>query len=109
MILVGRYDSPYVRRVGISLHLLAMSFRRSHHCTPMQAERLGRSCDRPCDGPLRAAENLDFVLGGDIWVSTRESTLDPWSIPVNLGRTVNYPGYITGAPALSSDGTTLYC
>jgi hypothetical protein len=75
----------------------------------MQAERLGRSCDRPCDGPLRAAENLDFVLGGDIWVSTRESTLDPWSIPVNLGRTVNYPGYITGAPALSSDGTTLYC
>ena len=26
MILVGRYDSPYVRRVGISLHLLAMSF-----------------------------------------------------------------------------------
>jgi glutathione S-transferase len=26
VILVGRYDSPYVRRVGISLHLLAMSF-----------------------------------------------------------------------------------
>src|SRR5215469_4456389 len=26
MILVGRYDSPYVRRVGISLHLLTMSF-----------------------------------------------------------------------------------
>ena len=26
MILVGRYDSPYVRLVGISLHLLAMPF-----------------------------------------------------------------------------------
>src|ERR1700757_2688680 len=26
MILVGRYDSPYVRRVGISLHLHAMPF-----------------------------------------------------------------------------------
>jgi hypothetical protein len=45
----------------------------------------------------------------DIWVSTRDSTLDPWSTPVNLGPTVNFPGYITGAPALSSDGTTLYC
>jgi len=45
----------------------------------------------------------------DIWVSTRESTLDPWSTPVNLGPTVNYPGKITGAPALSWDGTTLYC
>src|SRR6516162_6013893 len=44
----------------------------------------------------------------DIWVTTRESTLEPWSTPVNLGPTVNYPGYITGAPALSWDGTTLY-
>jgi hypothetical protein len=45
----------------------------------------------------------------DIWVSTRDNTLDTWSTPVNLGPTVNYPGYITGAPALSWDGTTLYC
>ena len=44
----------------------------------------------------------------DIWVSTRENTLDPWSMPVNLGSAVNYPGYVTGAPALSWDGTTLY-
>jgi hypothetical protein len=44
----------------------------------------------------------------DIWVSTRESTLEPWSTPVNLGSTINYPGYVTGAPALSWDGTTLY-
>ena len=26
MILIGRYDSPYVRRVGVSLHVLAISF-----------------------------------------------------------------------------------
>jgi hypothetical protein len=44
----------------------------------------------------------------DIWVSTRYSTLDPWSTPVNLGPAVNYPSYVTGAPALSWDGTTLY-
>jgi hypothetical protein len=42
-------------------------------------------------------------------VSARDSTLDPWSTPVNLGSTVNYPGsYGTGGPTLSWDGTTLY-
>jgi hypothetical protein len=62
-------------------------------------------------------DGLEFFLGSsrpdgrigleDIWVSTRDnSTLDPWSTPVNLGSTVNYPGYVTGAPALSCDGTT---
>jgi len=51
----------------------------------------------------------DGLIGtNDIWVSTRDSTLDPWSTPVNLGPTVNYHGYQTGAPALSWDGTTLY-
>jgi WD40-like Beta Propeller Repeat len=44
----------------------------------------------------------------DIWVSTRDSTLDPWATPVNLGPTVNYPGYTTGRPSLSSEGTSLY-
>ena len=44
----------------------------------------------------------------DILVSTRDSTLDPWSTPVNLGPTINFPGYTTGRPSLSSDGTTLY-
>ncbi len=63
------------------------------------------------------SDGLEFFLtssrpGGigflDLWVSTRESTLDPWSQPVNLGSTINYPGYATGAPALSADGTTLF-
>jgi Tol biopolymer transport system component len=43
----------------------------------------------------------------DIWVSTRASTLDPWSTPANLGATVNSTAF-DGAPALSFDGTTLY-
>jgi len=43
----------------------------------------------------------------DLWVSTRASTRDPWSTPVNLGPTVNTPA-AEGGPALSCDGTTLY-
>jgi hypothetical protein len=43
----------------------------------------------------------------DLWVSTRESSDDPWGAPVNLGPVVNSP-FFDGAPALSHDGTTLY-
>ena len=42
----------------------------------------------------------------DLWVSTRDTTLDPWSAPVNLGDTVN-TAWFDGAPALSWDGRTL--
>ncbi len=48
------------------------------------------------------------TLGGlDIWVSTRESTSDPWSPPVNLGLPVNSASNDAGA-AISFDGTALY-
>src|SRR2546426_6323233 len=43
----------------------------------------------------------------DLWVSTRASTLDPWSTPVNLGAVVNTTAF-DGGPALSFDGATLY-
>jgi Tol biopolymer transport system component len=43
---------------------------------------------------------------GDLWVSTRATTLDPWSTPVNLGPPVNTASF-EGAPALSSDAETL--
>lgn len=43
----------------------------------------------------------------DVWVSTRSSTADPWSVPVNLGPIVNSE-WIDGGPAISADGTTLY-
>jgi Tol biopolymer transport system component len=43
----------------------------------------------------------------DIWVSTRESTSDGWSDPVNLGPVVNSTA-LDARAALSFDGTTLY-
>jgi len=47
-------------------------------------------------------------LGGlDLWVATRASTCDTWSVPANVGAPVNTAAN-DGAPALSFDGTTLY-
>ncbi len=43
----------------------------------------------------------------NLYVSTRASTSEPWSPPVNLGPVVNGGAYNT-QPALSFDGTTLY-
>jgi Tol biopolymer transport system component len=45
--------------------------------------------------------------GTDLWVSTRPSTSDPWSNPVNLGAVVN-SAYLDFRPAISFDGTALY-
>ncbi len=42
----------------------------------------------------------------DIWVSTRDSTDDPWSMPVNLGGNVNTTAAET-RPSLSWDAQTL--
>jgi hypothetical protein len=43
----------------------------------------------------------------DVWVSTRDSTDAPWSLPVNLGAAINTPsGELR--PSLSFDGFTLY-
>jgi len=50
---------------------------------------------------------LNGVGSQDLWVSTRATTSDLWSLPVNLGPTVNSTAF-DGAPALSFDGTTLY-
>jgi hypothetical protein len=46
----------------------------------------------------------------DLYVSTRASTQDTWSTPVNLGLTVNSPSptVADSAPYLSRDGKTLY-
>ncbi len=43
----------------------------------------------------------------DLWVSTRETTLDPWSAPVNLGATVNSTS-IDQQPFIASDRETLF-
>ena len=47
-------------------------------------------------------------IPNSIWVSTRDSTLDAWSTPVDLGSTVNSPGHGNVHPTLSWDGTALY-
>ncbi len=43
----------------------------------------------------------------DLWTSTRMSTNDPWSTPVNLGAIVNTSA-TEQHPSISSDGLTLY-
>jgi Tol biopolymer transport system component len=47
------------------------------------------------------------AAGNDIYSSTRASTKDAWSTPVNLGPDVN-SGASETRPSLSWDGTTLY-
>jgi OOP family OmpA-OmpF porin len=65
---------------------------------------------------IRRRDGLEMILsskraGGrgssDLWVSTRATTQDPWSSPVNLGPVVNSTAF-DGAPALSWDGATLF-
>jgi len=67
-------------------------------------------------GPSIRRDGLEIIWGTfrprsvgnvDLWVSTRPSTSDPWSTPVNLGSVVNSTG-ADNRPALSFDGTELY-
>jgi len=44
---------------------------------------------------------------GDIWVSTRATTADPWGEPTNLGPNVNTSAS-EGYPSISSDGKVLF-
>lgn len=64
---------------------------------------------------IRRRDGLELIIstgrsggqgGQDLWVSTRNSVLDPWGIPVNLGPTINTSSF-DGAPALSFDAKTL--
>jgi hypothetical protein len=43
----------------------------------------------------------------DIWIATRNSVHDAWSLPVNLGAVVN-TGFAENQPYLSADGRTLF-
>jgi hypothetical protein len=53
--------------------------------------------------------NRTGSIGGssDLWVATRDSTLDAWSTPVNLGATINTM-FVEQNAYLSSDGKTLF-
>lgn len=55
--------------------------------------------------------NLQGAPSYDLWSTTRASTSDPWSDPVNvdpLGTLLINTGRHDGGPSLSFDGTTLY-
>ena len=74
--------------------------------------------------PAVRRDGLEIFLGSDrtgtfgntdLWVATRATTTEPWSLPVNLGPVVNTPPRPPDLeqandfrPALSFDGTTLY-
>jgi hypothetical protein len=45
--------------------------------------------------------------GGDLWVTTRATTEDEWSTPVNLGPTVNSSSF-DASPNISGDGLALF-
>ena len=49
----------------------------------------------------------DTLGMSDLFVSTRPTTMDSWSTPVNLGPNVN-SDRVEGRPSISWDGTTLY-
>src|SRR5262249_45041648 len=53
------------------------------------------------------SDRIGTIGGNDIWMSVRQSVLDPWSGPANLGPTVNTASN-DGSPAISSDGETLF-
>ena len=67
--------------------------------------------------PVIRRDGLEMILesnrpgsvGGssDLWVTTRATTSDVWSTPVNLGPVVNSAS-VESRPAFSSDGTELY-
>ena len=66
--------------------------------------------------PTIRADGLELIMfsdrvgtygGVDLWTSTRETTFDPWSTPVNLGAVVNST-FVDFLPEMSSDRKTLY-
>ena len=57
---------------------------------------------------LILTSNRSGGIGGlDLWVATRDEYSVVWSVPVNLGPTVNGTAN-DGAPALSRDGQSLF-
>ena len=56
---------------------------------------------------LVSSNRVGSIGINDLWVSTRATTSDAWSTPVNLGPPIN-DGFEQGGPDLSFDATTLY-
>ena len=67
--------------------------------------------------PIVSADGLELFLSssrpggygnGDIWVSTRATSSDPWGTPVNLGSAANSLATIDAPTWISPDGLTLF-
>jgi Tol biopolymer transport system component len=56
---------------------------------------------------LFQSNRIGSVGLGDLWMSTRKSTLDAWTTPVNLGNTINTV-FVEQNAYLSSDSKTLF-
>lgn len=56
---------------------------------------------------VRCPEPEDDPWNLDIWMTTRATTVDPWSEPVKLGPTINSPG-VEFHPSVTADGLELY-
>ena len=66
----------------------------------ISADGLEVYIDKPVSGGIASQS-------WDIYVSTRETVNDPWSVPVSVGPTVQR-GHIGGYESLSNDGLELY-
>ena len=67
----------------------------------ISADGLEVYIEKPVSGGITASD-------WDLYVSTRESINDQWSVPANLGHTINSSGVIDSYACLSSDGLELY-
>jgi hypothetical protein len=112
------YFDAYSRRGGLRGWDLWMSEANSPHQDFAPAVVLPEPVNSWYDdsGPCIADDGLTLYFasnrpGGsgdfDLWVTTRETTQDPWGQPVNLGPTVN-SAYYDNHPSISADGLTLY-
>jgi len=86
---------------GVFVRELNSPFRNTRPAIRSDGLEMIFTSNRP--GGIGPAGKLTLNL----WVSTRASTFDRWSTPVNLGRFVN-SGFGDRGPALSFDGKTLY-
>lgn len=67
----------------------------------ISADGLEVYLDKPVSGGKTASD-------WDIYVSTRATLTDPWSVPMNLGPAVNSSGVVDGPASLSRNGLKLY-
>jgi Tol biopolymer transport system component len=111
------------RSVGSGLQDIWVAKRKSKNDPWGPPVNLGPKVNSPVaeNSPSLSADGLSLYFaetiwstarpGGqgraDIWVTRRKTKESPWSVPVNLGPTVNSAG-AECAPSISSDGLSLY-